>query len=212
MRFHEQFNKKVIFTTTPPRSGGMFLFFLLKDYFPDNYDIDIIFSKHNSSFLKIDNEYVTNIMIARNPIDLACSLLYYATEEINNKKASPDMIIEGLHLVLEDFYKNFFESENNILFSFNSITNNSKQCIEMICKHINYPYRNSYEVNIENLKGMDKKPYSIYTYNFPREISKEDYIKNRYIVLSSPITKKMVIRYNSFIKKCIEKNIKGIYV
>lgn len=211
MRFQDQFNKKVIFTTTPPRSGGMFLFFLLKDYFPDNYDIDIIFSKHNSSFLKIDNRYVTNIMIIRNPVDIACSLLYYATEEIKNKMLSSDMIIEGLYLVLEDFYKNFFISDNNILFSFNNIVNNSNECIKMICKYIDYPYNDNYNANIENLKAMDKKPYNIYTYNFPREIAEEDYIKNKKNVLSHSITKKMILKYNNFIKECTEKNIKGLY-
>lgn len=212
MQFHEQFNKKIIIVTTPSRSGGMFLYFLLKDYFPDDYNVDVVFGKHNSSFLTIDNESIKNIMTIRDPVDMACSLLYYATEDIKDNKMSHNIIIEGVSLILDSFYNNFFKSKNNILFSFDNLINKQIDCIKLICKEIDQEYNEKYNFDINRLKSMDKKEYSQYTYNFPRKIPNKEYEKNKFIVLSDPITKKTIVKYKEFIKTCIKNNVKGIYV
>lgn len=211
MDMFSEFNKKLILITTPPRSGTFFLFYLLNDYFPDHYDLSVVFSKHNSSFLKINNNYIYNIVTIRDPIDMIASIIYYSDNDIKNKITSEDKIIDQTEKMLNGFYDNFFYSSNNILISFDSLINDTKNVLKIISEETGFKYNKNYTVDLEKIKKMDILKYDKNKYNFPREVDTNRILEIKSKIMSNKKITKIIIDYKSFINKCAKMGAKGIY-
>jgi hypothetical protein len=202
-------HKKILLITSPPRSGNMFLFFLLQDYFPDDMYIDVIFSMHNFSFLNINNPDIFNFVIIRDPIDAIESWLNYNDENIKNKTKNAEDLAMWMSLILSKFYKNFFYSKNNILILFDYLIKNPENVVKFICDEIGYPYNDNYRFFIENIKHPNKKNNSISNRNLPQNIL----FNSEYKKIATYTTNKnnLNLQYKNFIQKCLQNKVKGTY-
>lgn len=210
MNFYDQFNKKMILVTTPPRSSGMFLYFLLQDYLPDDHDLDVFFTKHNPSFLTIENPHITNLVTLRNPVDMISSMIFYSLSKNEDSIAHRNSVINGMDLLLDKFYSNFFKSNNNILFSFDSLTKNPMGVLKYICEETKTNYIDEYDFSIDKLNKYNKNYNNIHTNNLPRKLPNITLEIKDYVSSYAPVNK-IIFKQQHFLNLCTKRGAKGIY-
>lgn len=210
MSFYDQFNKKILLITTPPRSAGMFLYYMLKDYFSDSYEVDVVFSKHNPSFLTVENKDMINIVTNRNPIDMVSSMINYSWSDIIKNEVSKESVIEGTSLIMDKFYKNFFVSKNNILIEFDELTLYPQNTLKFICDIVDKKYSENYIFNIDRIKKNSKNSNDAYKGNFPRK-KLDNYKDIQEYVNKNILVNKLVTKNNNFINSCLKNKVGGLY-
>ena len=201
-KIKEDFDSRIIIVNSAPRTGNIFLEKLMQDYLSKNNisNISVIMSNHNYRMMSINHENVCNIMIVRNPIDVAKSIAHYQYQEIFDGTYSIEHSIKSTEGILDNFYKYFMLSPNNFAIMFDDLKDNPINLLRMILYKVGSEYDRKYSVNIENLRSMDGKSVYDHKSSFPRDLSNNEiYQKISKMIDDSNETESMLNKYRIFL-------------
>lgn len=209
LQINNNSDSKIVLINSIPRTGNIFLTVLLKDYARANNLSNLlpVMCNHNYNLLSVDHPDILNILIIRDPVEIAKSLYLFSKNDYKHNYGHI-LSLQTTNLLMDNFYKNFFIGPNNYAIMFEDLKNNPLKVLKNIINKINIKYNEEYTFDMNMLEKQDNRSNDIYKSSFPRNLQQNmDYeevnkqINSEYIEIE-----KLLIKHESFINLLKDSN------